>query len=577
MILKFNTSHKSVNSFADVNIDDFAVLTGKNGSGKTHIIEAIKLGYIGVSGVNIDQILHLNYLDFAYDFQKVATTEKSSKLEAWNQFNNQNQNDVVAQIRNLDNEIQQYKKVFEEVADKKGKAIFDLKPEDLENPNMTGLYDLLANYIKTVSETFDKPNYTNSEIALSVYDSIICKSKKFITSLSKNEFIDMYEKSAIGTRNILTDLSTVFLEYHRKTDKNQLNKLKGKSYLDENQFKKEHGEPPWNLVKNILKKFDLGFEINDPDSEDVDSFDGFFSIKFINTKRKNKEVPFTDLSSGEKILITLVNAVYTSFKKGKLPKLILLDEIDGPLNPSIIEKFIEFLNESFVQKGIKVILATHSPSTIAFAPENSIYLVDTSDAFPIKNTTKVEGISKLSEGFVTLEDLLHLRTIKADTVIISEGKNHSFIEKAKTYFAPNADIEIVKLGSIGNSGLRILFEFLRVFNNEKKIIYVWDFDYRFEEKMGVVSARNFDDFKKLVNKNNLAYVFDRNGKSEINSGIENLFDKTVTDDYPEIITDGKVNNKDHFRDFILRRSKEEDFANFEVLFKFIESEQTSNL
>lgn len=51
MNLRFIKQHKSIKDFPAVSIPDFTVITGKNGSGKTHLLEAIKNGSVEVTGI----------------------------------------------------------------------------------------------------------------------------------------------------------------------------------------------------------------------------------------------------------------------------------------------------------------------------------------------------------------------------------------------------------------------------------------------------------------------------------------------------------------------------------------------
>ncbi len=43
MIIKFQGEHKSLKTFESENLDDFSVITGKNGCGKSQLIELIAL------------------------------------------------------------------------------------------------------------------------------------------------------------------------------------------------------------------------------------------------------------------------------------------------------------------------------------------------------------------------------------------------------------------------------------------------------------------------------------------------------------------------------------------------------
>ena len=47
--LKFEQTHKSIKSIPQLRLPDFCVLTGPNGSGKTHLLEAINNGSVRVT------------------------------------------------------------------------------------------------------------------------------------------------------------------------------------------------------------------------------------------------------------------------------------------------------------------------------------------------------------------------------------------------------------------------------------------------------------------------------------------------------------------------------------------------
>jgi recombinational DNA repair ATPase RecF len=46
MKLDFRKSHRSINSFSSVEIPNFSIIVGVNGSGKTHLLESIHNGSI---------------------------------------------------------------------------------------------------------------------------------------------------------------------------------------------------------------------------------------------------------------------------------------------------------------------------------------------------------------------------------------------------------------------------------------------------------------------------------------------------------------------------------------------------
>jgi len=566
MRLKFVNEYKSVKpSTSDIEISDFAFFTGKNGSGKTHILLAIKEGQVSIENISKKQILYLNYLDFAHDFQ--TRTDYSHKVNAWSRLNSGG-NDLVFILKNEEEPVNKFKSRIEEIAAQKDRPILDLKKEDF-NSQEEDIAEAIQKYKFNIFEKISENNYLGDEIAQSVFDSVICKSKTFLSNITENDFKIIFQKTAIGNRKILSDLSSVFFEYYKNIKRNIINETEQKPFLSTNDFITKYGPPPWDLVRNIFVGLGVNFDVNDPVESEVDVLDGSFQISFKHTKKNNKIIPFDDLSSGEKILITLINAIYTANNKNGLPGLILLDEIDGPLNPSIIEKFISYLQDNFVKKGIKLIIATHSPTTIAFAPEDSVYQIDTNLDEPISRVSNKEGIMILSEGYTTLGDLLEFQKISTSKIIISEGKNYKFLEKAKAVFSRDNDLSILHIRNLGSGQLRILFEFMRIFNQEKQFIFVWDGDYRVDEK-GV--PKNLNDLIAATNRNNQVFIFEPNPDGVVKTGIENLINLGQCLDYTGSYQDDltKPKNKEHFQNYLFAKNNDTIvFEKIKPLFDFI--------
>lgn len=75
-----------------------------------------------------------------------------------------------------------------------------------------------------------------------------------------------------------------------------------------------------------------------------------------------------DLSDGEKAILKLA-LISLDEEVSKDIKLVLFDEYDAPLNPSLTEAFYHVIEKFYIDKGIQVIIATHSPVTISLAPD----------------------------------------------------------------------------------------------------------------------------------------------------------------------------------------------------------------
>jgi AAA15 family ATPase/GTPase len=89
------------------------------------------------------------------------------------------------------------------------------------------------------------------------------------------------------------------------------------------------------------------------------------------------------------------------------PKVLLFDEIDAPLHPSMTQSLLRTIQDVLINRhGIKVILTTHSPSTVALAPETSLYAMSKTESKTelrrLQKTTKDKALTILTTGVPTL-------------------------------------------------------------------------------------------------------------------------------------------------------------------------------
>ena len=135
--------------------------------------------------------------------------------------------------------------------------------------------------------------------------------------------------------------------------------------------------------------------------------DSMFIFKLVH-KNSGIEISPNDLSTGEKTLMSLALAIYNSNEMGERAEILILDEPDASLHPSMSKIMLEILEEEIVNKyGIPVIVSTHSPTTIACTPAKALYKITSTDKRPVKcdlqDSTKIlaYGIPNLR---VSLED-----------------------------------------------------------------------------------------------------------------------------------------------------------------------------
>ncbi len=120
---------------------------------------------------------------------------------------------------------------------------------------------------------------------------------------------------------------------------------------------------PWTVLNKLF--VDLGFKYRFKDDY------SFYTPNMEeNPKlRNNDEIrALTDLSDGEKAILKLA-LISLDEEISKGIKLVLFDEYDAPLNPSLTEAFYKVVEDFYIKKGIQVIITTHSPATISLAPD----------------------------------------------------------------------------------------------------------------------------------------------------------------------------------------------------------------
>jgi hypothetical protein len=140
--------------------------------------------------------------------------------------------------------------------------------------------------------------------------------------------------------------------------------------IAKDEIHKEMGRPPWEILNQALAQADFGYEIVPPTESPIQDQ---FHVRFRKPGSSILIEPH-NLSSGEQSIVKLLAWLFGTETYGKTPKIYLLDEPDAHLHPSLTKQFMSVMVDSLVNEfGIRVILSTHSPSTVALAPEGSVF------------------------------------------------------------------------------------------------------------------------------------------------------------------------------------------------------------
>lgn len=555
MQLKFKQPHLSIKSFSPAHISDFTVLTGVNGSGKSHLLQAIDKRKVSVVGYENAHIVLFNYETFRLDNEPTFNAHQLSaeREQAW-QFH---QSTIKPHATSWRNQL--------------GQAYPSIRAEcEGQNRTLWSYAKEKANYYtNTVTQWFNQPNMKANQHAQGIY-SLAKQIPYSVDEFNHDDFVRMYKPYIFKNDFLPNQLGKVFWDYYVKYRGNQVNNYENekneKNYpaLSEAEFLKVHGEKPWVLVNKILSSFDsLFYEVTSPEGED---YFGSYKLQLRHTETPELEVDFDALSSGERILMALVASVYKSTSDKHFPDVLLLDEVDASLHPSMMKNMLQVIETIFLRQGVKVILVTHSPTTIALAPEESLYVMNRSGQIRIEKKSRSDALQILTQGFATIEEGLKLfdQVAAKKTTIISEGHNAAIIKKAISLFEISGVEVLSGVEDItGDKQLRTMFEFFSKVAHSNSVIFIWDCDA--EGMVSGLTDSNKTFARSIARNHSNAFVM---------KGIENAFPQTLCEKFKKTITGYQGNvisekfddqAKSEFSNHVVQNGTISDFSHFSDL------------
>jgi len=420
MHLTFRSTFLSVKQFPEIDLPPFVLITGLNGTGKSHVLKAIKEGNISCDVTsNPKEEIRL------HDWQTLMPQDAGTyDGRTWMQQRSGVRDHVINQARTFSSQIL-------DVAMRHGVPSEHLKDiayvsllstEDLtqilgDRQKAEAAKEAIRIEANNASQNIRSQVRNNHQYTKSI-EYILKRTSKPLVALDSQDFFYDGEERWGSAELFQQSLAQAFVAYRDLALKNELRiraRERGREVeaLSDEEFIARHMIAPWSFVNEAMKAAHLDFEIDHPDLDD------YIPYRPQLTKRSSgAHIFFSDLSSGEKILMSLALSLYQTNDKRQLttyPKVLLLDEIDAPLHPSMSRFYLEVLTKTIVEKnGISVIATTHSPSTVAIAPEESIYVIRP-DVPGLHKITKSQALNILTQGVPTL-------------AISFEGRRQVFVE-----------------------------------------------------------------------------------------------------------------------------------------------------
>ncbi|MEK6646535.1 MAG: AAA family ATPase [Candidatus Firestonebacteria bacterium] len=204
----------------------------------------------------------------------------------------------------------------------------------------------------------------------------------------------------------------------------------------------------------VLNKKLKGFELQNIDISFIDG-NAPFDSAFLSQKIDNLDLSVANLGSGVEMIISLLFLeTLASLSKEKI--IVLIDEPELHLHPDLQEKFIKYLIE--ISKINQVCISTHSPYFFKNCLKNSnIELLITkngADGITIENTSNQFGLFPWSPSWGEINySAYDLSTIEFHNELygyLQENQKKYTIDHAEAYFASKSIAKSKKWAKIQN-------------------------------------------------------------------------------------------------------------------------------
>ncbi len=543
--IELKQPYLSIKDLNRIDLPDFTMLIGRNGVGKTQLLEAIKNGRVSVLDVPNSEIELYNLDSFRpHDSPHANWASSSFAEQTAEKYFTQRSNLIPVKVAEdiFCNTVKEFgltqgSEERREFEDTLRAGIAGVRLGDF--PLVEGS-EALSSYCRKIQNAVINPlkktnlrnRNTKNDWAL-----LINLAMKLYNRLPHEICRDDILRAANFEGNIVENtLSEVFTRYKVEQYSWAHNQEEGHLSIQSLMARyREMNRPPWEILREHFDQMReaagdpelFNFDFSDPEEDKINfATHSQYSFKAeLTNQGTGDQYPVESLSSGEKILMTLFLAAFNHSIGRRLPKLVLLDEVDVVLHPSMISALIAGLKNQFVKNGTRVIMATHSLTTVAMLEEGEIYRVSRRDnKVDVASVTKSEAISELSEGFATIDAGLSIASSAAPITILTEGNNALHLKKWASLFYPDeVDVFDSLPDKTGAIQLKTYGQLLAQMNTNSHFLIVWDCDAKSTAK------ELADDLPKTANVT--AFAFEKRESKIAPKGIENKYDEEYIKPY----------------------------------------------
>ena len=305
---------------------------------------------------------------------------------------------------------------------------------------------------------------------------------------------------------------------------------------------RQDNKPPWEMLREVLADMRhaageegiFDFDFTDPEGDRLSHATHTqyaFETKMTN-RTTGASYKVENLSSGETILMTLCMIWFNQSMGRRRPNLLLLDEVDAMLHPSMTGALVTCLKDLFVRNGTKVMMASHCPATVAVLDEGEVFRVSRDgDLVRIQPATRSDAVEELSDGIATLDTGLRIATADESLItIVTEGKNSLILSRwAELHFPGEVSVFDKLPDRTGAGQLQGYARILSKMDSSSLLLFVWDCDQL--EKVKKLNREIAQDSRVVT------HVLSHRNNDIAPKGIENKFERAILMPFSEKVTE----------------------------------------
>ena len=446
------------------------MITGVNGAGKSHLLEALEKGFVQVDGTAIEGIKRYDWTNLTVKLDEVGDPLETRKRKDQALTVAQKAiDDARASLARwfgthgykADPRLEDWDWLFSAETDVLVEAANAIRPSPYPPAHTTRIVEMFIKHRAQVATEITKKLKQFGEFST----ELAARAKEKGCSLLKLDSNDLRTCVPLSwTQAPLLEFrfAELFTAYDATLERNRINRYyaehDGKSdlpWLDDEAFVRRYGPKPWDLANTVLARAGLRYKFNHPTASLEEG--SKFNLRLTEITDPQVELKVADLSSGERILLSITLLLYqvtTNQQLAALPRMLLLDEVDAPLHPSFTKLLLEVLKETLVDRfGLKILLTTHSASTVALAPDNSLYELQRQPRV-LKPVTRAHAVQVLTSGFITVMPSSRVVVVESSFDSLAHAELHESIVEAGFLSSapPLSFIPASKIGDDGSNG-----------------------------------------------------------------------------------------------------------------------------